>query len=356
MADYNFIFAPSTVTVDFGIYPVLNNFNSLALLADDNLEMPGWVEDTRAKLSPERLRTHKSLFNVLHPTLQPAQAATSFEDYIALIASSDPVVLRDHVIKLLAKKSGITDLADHLGNRTAFLDKLAESMMPHYEAKGMQWDRESFVDTHTLLTDPPALQAMIVEHMGYMWEHHLAAEWRRVLPMLEESATAFQKVDFSGQNALEAVKTVTGRDLSGAWEKLDNAEHIVFIPSAHLGSYVSFHRDDEQLYLLFSARLPAGVPAQSPALTRSEMLIRLGALADETRLMILELLTEHDELYAQDIMNQLGLSQSSASRHLRQLTATGYLIERRREVAKCYSLNRERFEDTIHALRQFVKG
>jgi DNA-binding transcriptional ArsR family regulator len=49
------------------------------------------------------------------------------------------------------------------------------------------------------------------------------------------------------------------------------------------------------------------------------------------------------------------LSQSSASRHLRQLTASGFLSERRRDVAKCYSLNKERIDDTMHALKDFLR-
>jgi ArsR family transcriptional regulator, arsenate/arsenite/antimonite-responsive transcriptional repressor len=94
----------------------------------------------------------------------------------------------------------------------------------------------------------------------------------------------------------------------------------------------------------------------SPALSRSELLVRLSALADDTRLQILELLTQHDELCAQDVIEMLDLSQSAASRHLRQLTATGYLLERRREVAKCYSLNPQRVDDTLRALKRFLRA
>jgi DNA-binding transcriptional ArsR family regulator len=151
---------------------------------------------------------------------------------------------------------------------------------------------------------------------------------------------------------------VTGRDLSGHWEEdLRNIRELVFIPSAHIGPYVRLvSRKEESIgYLIFGARLPEGTRVQSAALTRSELLVRFNALADDTRLQIIELLTEHDELCAQDIINLLDLSQSSASRHLRQLTATGYLTERRREVAKCYSLNIDRVEDTLQALRRFLK-
>ena len=53
-------------------------------------------------------------------------------------------------------------------------------------------------------------------------------------------------------------------------------------------------------------------------------------------------------------MVQLDLNQSAASRHLRQLSAAGYITERRRDVAKCYSLNRERINDTFRALDRFL--
>jgi DNA-binding transcriptional ArsR family regulator len=52
-------------------------------------------------------------------------------------------------------------------------------------------------------------------------------------------------------------------------------------------------------------------------------------------------------------MEQLNLSQSAASRHLKQLSATGYLSERRCAGAKCYRLNPERIEATLRATAAF---
>jgi DNA-binding MarR family transcriptional regulator len=57
---------------------------------------------------------------------------------------------------------------------------------------------------------------------------------------------------------------------------------------------------------------------------------------------------------SQEIIEQLGISQSAASRHLNQLSATGYLIERRCSGAKCYSLNQERVQDTMRAVEAFL--
>jgi DNA-binding MarR family transcriptional regulator len=54
-------------------------------------------------------------------------------------------------------------------------------------------------------------------------------------------------------------------------------------------------------------------------------------------------------------MDRLDLSQSTASRHLRQLSVTGYLTERRNEGAKVYRLNQDRINDTVDAIKGFVK-
>jgi len=62
------------------------------------------------------------------------------------------------------------------------------------------------------------------------------------------------------------------------------------------------------------------------------------ALADETRLQILALLSWGGELCVCDIMRVLGLTQSKASRHLRYLTQAGILEDERRGVWVNYRL------------------
>jgi DNA-binding transcriptional ArsR family regulator len=196
---------------------------------------------------------------------------------------------------------------------------------------------------------------MIVDHMRWMWNEHLAVEWQRVEPMLRESVAAFDRLDFSNLTAYEAIRAVTTRDLRGQMdEKLSSIDTLVFVPSAHLGPYIVKIKRENELWVLFGARLPRGVEVPSSALSRSELLTRLNALADDTRLRILELLTQHEELCAQDIIEMTELSQSSVSRHLSQLAANGFITERRREVAKCYSLNTDRVMDTLRTLTSFM--
>jgi ArsR family transcriptional regulator len=219
-------------------------------------------------------------------------------------------------------------------------------------------DAEIEAQAYTYAIDPIAMQELIVSHLGHMWNSYLAPEWERVLPMLQDSVRAFRAYDFSGMSEFEIAQTITGQKLdSMEWEtKLGSVERVVYIPNAHIGPYIGHVHVGNAMGLVFGARLPEGALIDAPDLSRAEMLVRLNALADDTRLRILKLVADQGEQRSQDIMNRLELSQSASSRHLKQLSATGYLNERRCEGAKCYSLNPERLEDTLCAIRNFLLG
>ena len=63
------------------------------------------------------------------------------------------------------------------------------------------------------------------------------------------------------------------------------------------------------------------------------------ALSDETRLQMMALLLENDELCVCDFVGALGLTQSKASRHLRYLYNAGLVRDRREGVWMHYRLS-----------------
>lgn len=365
MADQEFILAPPTVTVRFGLYQVRNTMNSISLLSQvvDRSGFNSWVEETQASLTDEQRTKNFMAMKVFYKATYsaPYYEAKTFEEYLERIANLDPVKARDAVVDNFAEDccedEGAFDLDYHtiIHNKARFLEAIDNKYRPHYEEHGKQFNIDAYDIAHPLLNDPEGMLQAIVDQLSYMWYEHLKPNWEESLPLMKESINAFKQIDFSNYTTIQALRTVTGRDLAGYWDELDSAQRITFIPSAHIGPYVTFYNEDDGAFLIFGARVPEGV-IKSPALSRSELLVRLNALADDTRLQILELLSETPELCAQDIINELDLSQSSASRHLRQLTATGYLVERRRDVAKCYTVNRERFKDTLSALEHFIRS
>lgn len=361
MTDRDFILAPQTVTVQVALEPVLNVLTTLMLLSDsDNLSgFSEWVLETSCNLTAEQQRIHTilhaGLFDGMYAALTPSRSSSRFDVYLDHLATMEPVAVRDHTMAWMENKKGSPGREALLADSAVYMDFLAQV----YAAKDKElcFTEGDMREAHRYLNDPPAMQDLLVSFMRSLWETALADEWERSRPMLEEAVKAFQEVDLSGLTALEAVRVVTRRDMTDHWDDhLATFKRLIFVPSAHIGPYITSHEYGDLIWIVFGARMPEGSRTHSPALNRSELLVQLNALADDIRLRILELVIEHGELCAQDIITQLDLSQSSASRHLRQLTATGYLTERRREVAKCYSLNSDRAENVLHALRDFLHG
>jgi DNA-binding transcriptional ArsR family regulator len=291
--------------------------------------------------------------------VEPMESWPNFPAYVDHLSTLDAEIIRDRGIQWMCEKEldGIAPLDKDtlLTYRRAYVRYLEQIYTQKWE-KEVPFEPSFYEEAHALLQDAHGLKVLLVEHLRWMWDNVMKTEWERTQGMLQESVDAFQHLDYGQMTALEAIRLVTGRDFRGIWDEW--GKNLIFIPSPHIGPYVT-RFDDEANSLsrvVFGARLPEGARVNSPALSRSELLVRLSALADDTRLQILELLTQHDELCAQDVIEMLDLSQSAASRHLRQLTATGYLVERRREVAKCYSLNPQRVDDTLRALKRFLRA
>ena len=174
--------------------------------------------------------------------------------------------------------------------------------------------------------------------------------------ILDESRCHNEAEEISDHKSIiEAIQQVVEQKPDDWCQKIaGQAQRVVFVPSAHVGPYQGRYMVNRTLYLLFGARQPRGAIDLSPELSRSELLVRVTALADDTRLRILQMVSENQEMRSQEIMEALELSQPTTSRYLTQLTATGYLQERRSNTAKVYVLNPQRIELTLKAVAAFL--
>jgi DNA-binding transcriptional ArsR family regulator len=313
-----------------------------------------WVTNTAVSLTPQQLYRNKLVLLGLHYAVVPFRSWSSFEAYLANLSAHNPLTLRDRVLDAYDHMPCRPDAAQI--NRKQMLSSpeiYLQYLRDRFPAEAIDEDIER--DAYALMIDPPQMQQTIIAHLRDMWETILKPEWARIEPLLQASVDAFAGVDFQGMTPLEAAGTVAGQELPEHWQKMlgkpdKRLREIIFVPSAHIGPYLGMFKADGTLWLLFGARAPEGMLDVSPDLSRSELLVRLNALADDTRLRILQAIHEAGELCSQEIMARLDLSQSAASRHLKQLSATGFLSERRRNGAKCYSLDRERLEDIMAAI------
>ncbi|MFA9402661.1 MAG: ArsR/SmtB family transcription factor [Anaerolineales bacterium] len=349
------ILTPEKTRIRVAIEPAVNALGSLMFLSrvDDYSGLDPWVVKISESLDQELLQANLVVMQGLFYAWEPDKSWPSFVSFVDHLEATDPLVLRDRVLdtytRLPCKKEVGTEI-DPI-SKDELLSDIA-TFIAYLQSKfgDEHVDETIEEEAYRLLLHPKKMQSYIVSHFRTMWTEVLETEWERVHPLLDESALAFQNVDFSQMTGQDAVRYITGQTDDKLDWLIEQNKQLIFIPTTHSGPYSLPFISDDTVWILFSARLPEGLPRSASALSRSELLVRLTALADETRLSILAITSEREQICSQELIDILQMSQSSVSRHLRQLSASGFLRERRTEAGKCYTLNPERLKDTLRAL------
>ncbi len=359
--DQDIMLTPAKSLLCVDLEPSFNAIHSLVLLAKTKriAELGGWVEDTVLAMSALERQRHRLVMIGFYFAVLPERSWPTFPEYLDHLSAMPPTRLRDKLINAYLDLPCLTDAVRD--SQTSSLEEIlasAETFLEFLSQRFSDAHLDPDVERHAYayLVDPPSMHTMITNHLRHMWDSYLAAEWQRVEPMLSDAVLAFNQSNIEAMDRLEAFRFVTGQTLDrDDWQlMLETTKRLVFIPSAHVGSYLGRVQFDDTLGVIFGARLPEGTPFEAPDLSRAEILTRLGTLSDDTRLRILRLVAEEGEKCSQEIMQRLDLSQSTTSRHLSQLSATGYLLARRLEGANCYQINGPRIEDTLRALGSYL--
>lgn len=353
--------------VQVELEPGLNAFTSALLIAKEAHD-PGiheWITRVRLQMSADEFTRHKLVLIGFYYAVLPRKNHASFSAYILDLEQTPPSVFRQTLLDSYSKiykgsctpeqKDAPVEWDEILSSPAKYVNFLKERFGEEHVEEDIETRAYDYV------IDPAAMKQLIVGHMRWLWSNHLESEWVRVRPLLEESVRAFKKVDFSGMSRIEAARLITGQELEDSkWEELlEQAETVTFIPNAHIGPYIHKSHEtssNDTLYVYFGARQPDGIEDRIPELDRTEIVARISALADDTRLQVLQMIAERGEMRSQEIIEEINLSQPSVSRYLSQLTAAGYLQERRANGAKIYILNKDRIEKTLKAVHAFLLG
>ena len=240
-----------------------------------------------------------------------------------------------------------------------------------------------------LFEHPDQLRTRTINLFRIVWQTVYRDEFLRQIDMLHNAAE-------QASTMLDRGFGVAFSDLTGARvpaplaAALRNVSDVVFHPSAHIGSYVSYLIDPPRGVIFFNAPgllrriqqpgavsrgstaggLDAGtgrrtdgpnlaaeamngpvrlaVPSSPMQLDGDQIVASARALGDTTRLRILELLSEREQ-YAQELVSALGIAQSAVSRHLALLERSGLVRVRPYRGMKYYSI------DTV-GLRAFASS
>lgn len=341
------------------VEPVANALNSLALLnATERLPaLDAWVTRTAAALTPEQRRANRLVFDGLGYALPLERSFADFPAYLADLEQQRPEVLRDQFLRALLRQShrqsgaaeGLPDRAAPLADFQTYLAYLEQLDLTGPVDRALQGE------VHRLLNDPPAMHDLIVTHLRAMWEGVLEAEWQKVLPGLQGQVHTLTRGGDDGPTGADKLAQFIGRSPGEDVQAgLPGDRAIIFVPSPHVGRYVTRLEGEATIWRFFDAPRNFPVLMRSAPVGRAELIGRLNALADDTRLRILELFAEHDQLSAQEIMATLNLPQSSVSRYLKQLGA--YVFEQRGGTIKRYRFSPASLELTFQALGRLLAG
>lgn len=224
-----------------------------------------------------------------------------------------------------------------------------------------------------LLLDTQLLKSRTIRLISGIWDMAYEAEYLRLHERMEEAGRVAEKAAAKGLTT--AFGELTGNRVPSTLAAgLGKAARVTFVPSMHLGSFMSFVIYPPDVIIFFSAErvlggnlLAAGIEASNghhptPAnghssaiamtdeLEASELLDSLRALSDANRLRILDLLGS-GELYANEIVGRLGIAQSAVSRHLSQLERAGLVVVNPRGGMKYYAINSGRLAAVAETLR-----
>jgi hypothetical protein len=350
---------------------VRNTLNSFALLNDVERwqGLHTWVIKTAQQLSEQQRYTNRLLFQGLSAFFFGSAYASDFPAYLDRLVREDAQALRDaylqqlrvvltrYVVDTSTDKDSehLSIPPDHqlLKNEQTYL-----SCMQYLTGEDA-FDRQLHSEVHRLLNDAPALQQAIVSHLTFLWNDTFAAEWKRVQRTLQSWTEMYRYSMEPGWTLHELLSTFTGRHIDDALvAQANTVQQVTIVPSWHCGWHIVSRPSENGLLIFFSE--PANynnAELRKISMGQKELSVRMAALADETRLHIIELLMQRDEWEAQEIIAELDLSQSSVSRHLKQLVSLGYLYERRGEGAnKTYRLSSIFFARTARAVESLVSG
>lgn len=207
-----------------------------------------------------------------------------------------------------------------------------------------------------LVADPEELKHRTLRLIDRYWHECYQDEYERALPEMQRAVRYAQSMAHPVVQL--AFSELTGHRLpDDLWEHIGEVERVTYCPSIHLGSFVQYIFYAPELILYFNPATVLGATNARPRPAREdtgdldpdEALAGLKALADPTRIRIIEMLREREH-YAQEIVSRLGISQSAVSRHLSTLDAARIIRVRPAQGMKYYAIDRANLQTLANYL------
>jgi DNA-binding transcriptional ArsR family regulator len=308
-----------------------------------------WLSETRQRLAPAFVDEmalvlgfpgrFQRFTDEVYVTLLAEDPALSYQAFVERLQALPVEAYAEMAQRAIARGSEPPLPPEEV--RALLQDSTALSQ--HLRLADLRVDLEA---TLSLLQDLAQVKPRFIAVVERFWRKAYHEEWAATLPVMRRS-TAYHRRQRYRLGFPDLFTAVTGRLLPKTHADLV-PEQVRFVPSCYVGPYFTFVRHGGGLTVFYNCRTvhldgrPGGGPGLFPMLK---------ALADETRLQIVEMLHGR-EMYAQQIVERLGISQAAVSRHLRLMVSAGVLRVRREGGAKFYAVNRDTMTYLTEALRE----
>lgn len=329
---------------------------SLVYRATDPRRFDRWLVDAREALAPAvqhdldtllgfsgRLLYYIEELLMSFNPFEPEQLGADFDRFAEHLRSMPPSAYQGMVAQALLRvhrDRGVTVAPPETADAAAWRAYLEPGIT--------RADLSEVVD---LVLAPEQLKARTVSLIEHFWDDCYRDEFARALPEMRRAIRQARSTTYP--NVSTAFEELSGHRLPEEVQfTLAHVERVTFCPSYHLGNFAQFILYPPELILYFNCQRTSAVtqPAQDSNLT-PDLLPGLRALADGTRLRIIEMLRD-GEMYAQEIVGRLGISQSAVSRHLAMMEAADIITVRPANGMKYYAINARRLRRLAEELER----
>ncbi len=350
-----------TLTMEFVVSAPLDFVETLVLVyraPEMGAQADSWCMATYAALDHESAQTLDTLYGssgrsiylaeellMSFDPLSPDRRSATYATYRASLTHQSPAWFQNALKRALRRvhhEQGDTTISDPTDDDRAAWER--------FLAPGIT--RAKLADIVALAMDPAAMKAKTLALYDAYEERFHAADFAASLEPLHGAAERAERLHESHLDA--AFADMTGNRLPPEIEHAAReVERATFVPCVHLGPFLSYVLYPPELIVYFDATRPLGRPARNGRLVEEPAvagdLAALRALADGTRLKIIAILRD-GELYAQEVVARLGISQSAVSRHLSMLESAGIVRVRPANGMKYYAVNAGRLKQLAESL------
>jgi DNA-binding transcriptional ArsR family regulator len=220
------------------------------------------------------------------------------------------------------------------------------------------WSVEDIEEILPLYEDTVLIKNRIVRLLEGFWQSGFQAHWNSVRERLSDWQTENRALlSKSYPTNVESIFEVTGLyPDTNELDQVNRAKDILFIPVTNLGRLIVLYHSKAQLYVMFEPGFRKGKNDSGAKKEKlSEFYSLFEGLGDRARLQILALIADNKEMFAQQMVTQLKMKQSTVSRHLNQLHKAGLVNIRQEGNTKYFSINKDELRKVNNFLDIILK-